>query len=379
MTGIVINGSTGSVGRQTLNVVRRHPDKLFVAGLTAGSNVGLLLEQAVEFRPSFAGIADENAYKILREGVPAGTHAAAGADVAETAAGLPGADLVVAAIVGAAGLRSTAAAIRAKKRIALANKETLVACGKLITDLARAHGIDILPVDSEHSAVYQALKGERIRDVARIILTASGGPFRDVKSTDALQKVTVEEALAHPNWSMGKKISVDSATMMNKGLELIEAHWLFGAAEVDYILHRESIVHSMVEFADGNISAVLGISDMELPIGYALFYPERVAEPAKTLELFGKTLHFERPNEALFPMPAYAREALALGGTAPALLNAANEAAVSLFLERKIGFLDIIRIVRHTLDTGRIAPEYTLDDVLALHDDTVKRIRRPYE
>ena len=365
MISVAVLGSTGSVGRQTLNVIRRFKDKFRVSALVCGSDADTLLKQAEEFRPVFVGIADESKACCFNK-LSYKCAAAAGDSVQQIAASLPETDVVVAAVVGLNGLTGVVAAINAGKRVALANKETLVACGEYVTKLAAEKNVEILPVDSEHCAVFQCLKSGRAEELKRIILTASGGPFFGVTDINVLKRVTPEQAVRHPNWSMGKKISVDSATMMNKGLEIIEARWLFGTENIDYIIQPDSIIHSMVEFIDGSVIAQIAPPDMELPIAYALNYPERLAYKSGKFD-FSKNIRFAQPDETMFPMPRYAINAMKIGGTAPALMNAANEAAVALFLSGKIAFTDIMIIVEHILNSEKVASYRDYTEIIDLH------------
>lgn len=374
MKHIAVLGSTGSIGVQTLNVVRRHSDKLKIVALTANENVELLSRQICEFQPELAGICNESKYDELKTlSGKVKTELAAGDDVTVRAAGLPSADTVVAAVMGAAGVRGVYEAILCGKRVALANKESMVAAGRFLIAEAERCGAEIVPVDSEHSAIFQVLRGENHDSIERIVLTASGGPFRDAKSADELRDVTVEAALSHPTWRMSPKISVDSATMANKGLELIEARWLFDCTKLDYIIHRESIVHSYVVFRDGSVKAQLGVPSMEHPISYALFFPERAPKHADYAPPHFGSLNFQAPNETLFPFPRLAKKAIELDGSAPAVLNAANEAAVRLFLEGHIGFTDITRIVEHTLYNEQIRNYSGIDDIMDIHDNIYQK------
>ena len=376
MTGIAVLGCTGSVGRQTLDVIRQFKDKFRVTALVCGSDAETLLYQAEEFKPDFVGIADPDKADILKS-LSYKCDVFAGADAQRIAAALPGTDLVVAAVVGLSGLTGVISAINAGKKIALANKETLVACGSYVTRLAKEKGVEIFPVDSEHSAVYQCLLCGRAQDLKRIILTASGGPFFGAKSLEELKSVTPEQAVKHPNWSMGKKISVDSATMMNKGLEIIEARWLFGTTDIDYVIQRGSIIHSMVEFTDGSVIAQIAPPDMKLPISYALGYPERLPSQNGKFD-FSVPITFEKPNEKVFPLPKYARQAMLAGGTAPAALNAANEAAVKLFLDGKIAFTDILRLVEHILNSEKTSSYTDYREIMELHSRIYDGIIRDY-
>jgi 1-deoxy-D-xylulose-5-phosphate reductoisomerase len=365
---VTILGSTGSVGCNTVDIVRRRPEAFEITALTANTNVELLIRQALELRPQLAVIADAERYGELKAGL-SGTNiaVAAGADALVEAASLPS-ERVLAAIVGAAGLAPTMAAIRAGTVVAIANKECLVCAGDLVTAEARACGATLLPVDSEHSAVFQVFDFDNPAAVEKIILTASGGPFlrRDRAS---LARVTPAEAVAHPNWNMGAKISVDSATMMNKGLELIEAWHLFPVREeqIEILIHPQSVVHSMVAYADGSVLAQMGAPDMRTPISYALDWPTRAPSPATRLALAAVgTLSFEAPDERRFPALALARAALKEGGGAPTVLNAANEVAVGGFLAGRIGFLDITAVVETTLTRLPRGAVATLADTIAL-------------
>ncbi|MEX0697656.1 MAG: 1-deoxy-D-xylulose-5-phosphate reductoisomerase [Dongiaceae bacterium] len=352
---ITILGSTGSVGGSTIDLIERQPGAYAIEALTAYDNVALLAAQARRLRPRLAVIANPAHYGALREALSGtGIEAAAGAAAVIEAACRP-ADWVMAAIVGAAGLPPTLAAIRRGAIVALANKECLVCAGALVMGEIARYGATLLPVDSEHNAIFQVFDFARIDSVERIILTASGGPFRTM-SLAAMADVTPAQAIAHPNWDMGAKISVDSATMMNKGLELIEAHHLFGLAEerIEILVHPQSVVHSMVAYVDGSVLAQLGSPDMRTPIAYALGWPHRMAAPSPRLDLARlRDLSFEAPDIARFPALHLAREALRTGGAAPTILNAANEVAVRGFLTGRLRFLDIVRVVEETL--GRVA------------------------
>jgi len=372
---VTILGSTGSVGCSTLDLIERQPEAFAVEALTANGSAERLAEQARRVRAKLAVIADETRYRVLKEALAgSGIEAAAGAQAVADAAARP-ADWVMAAIVGAAGLAPTLAAVRRGAIVALANKETLVCAGALMTAEVVRHGATLLPVDSEHNAIFQVLDFERIEAVERIILTASGGPFRTL-SRDAMAEVTPEQAIAHPNWDMGAKISVDSATMMNKGLELIEAHHLFGLPEarIEILVHPQSVVHSMVAYSDGSVLAQLGQPDMRTPIAYTLAWPERMVTPVAPLDLaeIGQ-LTFEAPDSERFPALDLARQALQAGGSAPTVLNAANEVAVAGFLDGRLGFLGIAEVVDRTLE--RIAAVFLggLDDVWQI-DREARRI-----
>ncbi len=364
--GLSILGSTGSIGRQALEVVDMLKGRFSVEGLSAGRNIKVLREQIIKYRPRVVSVhSRDDARDLSWELGPAGPEILWGPEGMSAVATCPEAGLVITAVTGASGLVPTVEAIKAGKDIALANKETLVAAGFLVMDLAERHGVKILPVDSEHSAVWQCLQGTRPEEVGSIILTASGGPFR-VKPED-LGRVTVSMALAHPNWSMGPKITVDSATMMNKGLEVIEARWLFG---LDYdrirvVVHPQSIIHSMVEFVDGSVLAQLGLPDMKLPIQYALTYPRRLpAGPAGPDWCRLKELTFEAVDSGRFPLLGLAYQAGRCGGTAPAVMNAANEVAVECFLGGKISFLAIHRVVESVLGGHNVIHRPDLEDIL---------------
>ena len=359
-----ILGSTGSIGRQTLEVAGAGGHK--VAALTFGRNVKLAEEQARRFHPKLIATPEEHTAADLRARLAdTDIRVSSGEEGLMEAASLPEADTAVSAIVGVAGLRPTLAAIDAGKRLALANKETLVCAGELVTARAKERGVDIVPVDSEHSAIFQCLQGAHLGEVKRLILTASGGPFYGM-DRKALSLVTKADALKHPNWSMGQKITIDSATLMNKGLEVIEAMRLYGLPleRVDVAVHRESVVHSLVEFEDGAILAQLGSPDMRLPIQYALTWPDRTEGPAKPLDLFScPPITFRRPDVETFRCLALALECAKTGGTSTAVLNGANEAAVGLFLEEKIGFLDIERLVEGALERVKPVQNPSLDDI----------------
>jgi 1-deoxy-D-xylulose-5-phosphate reductoisomerase len=362
---VTILGSTGSVGCNTLDLIERQPEAFAVEALTANDSVGRLAEQARRVGAKLAVVADSSRYQDLKEALAgSGVEVAAGARAVAEAADRP-AEWVMAAIVGAAGLAPTLAAVRRGAIVALANKETLVCAGSLMTSEVVRHGATLLPVDSEHNAIFQVLDFERLDSVDRITLTASGGPFRTL-SRAAMAEVTPEQAVAHPNWDMGAKISVDSATMMNKGLELIEAHHLFGLdeARIDILVHPQSVVHSMVAYSDGSVLAQMGQPDMRTPIAYTLAWPERMAAPVARLDLaeIGQ-LTFEAPDSVRFPALRLARQALRAGGSAPTILNAANEVAVAGFLDGRLGFLGIADVVERTLETIATVSLGGLDDV----------------
>jgi 1-deoxy-D-xylulose-5-phosphate reductoisomerase len=374
MQHITILGSTGSIGTSTLDVVARHPDKFSIVALTANSQADLLYKQCLQFRPAYAVMLDDAAAIRLRQLVRdagIGTEVLSGIAALEQVAVLPDVDAVMAAIVGAAGLRPTLAAARAGKKILLANKETLVMAGNVFMDAVHDSGAILLPIDSEHNAIYQALPrgydgNMAAHGVRRILLTASGGPFRDIP-LDALHNVTPEQACAHPNWVMGRKISVDSASMMNKGLEVIEAHWLFNADadQIQVVIHPQSVIHSLVEYVDGSVLAQLGNPDMRTPIAYGLAFPERIDAGVAPLDLFKvATMNFAAPDFERFPCLALAYQALRASGTAPALLNAANEVAVAAFLDGQISFLAISAVIGAVLDTLPVVAVESLDDVL---------------
>ncbi|HTA81789.1 MAG TPA: 1-deoxy-D-xylulose-5-phosphate reductoisomerase [Bacteroidia bacterium] len=349
---IAILGSTGSIGQQTLDIVRANTDKLQVEVLTAQNNADLLIEQALAFEPN-AVVIGEGKYAYVKEALQKhDIKVYTGADALCQVVQMETVDMVLAAIVGFAGLRSTIAAIEAGKSIALANKETLVVAGELVTNLAKEKGVNIYPVDSEHSAIFQCLAGEFHNKIEKIYLTASGGPFRG-KDSKFLSTVTKADALKHPNWSMGAKITIDSATMMNKGLEIIEAGWLFGLKpeQIDVIIHPQSIIHSLVQFQDGSLKAQMGLPDMKLPIQYALFYPQRVASTFKRFDFAAyPSLTFEKADTATFPSISLAYEAMRKGGNMPCILNAANEIAVSSFLNDEITFAEIPKLVEHCMN-----------------------------
>ena len=372
---ITLLGATGSIGASALDVIARHPDRFAVAALAANRRWEALLDLVRRFRPPFAGLLDSSGARELeaavkREGLP--TRVLAGAAGLSEVATLPEADTVVAAIVGAAGLAPTLAAARAGKRILLANKETLVLAGGLFMNAVREGGALLLPIDSEHNAIFQCLPqssagARESSGVRRILLTASGGPFRATPMAE-LQRATPEQACAHPRWRMGRKISVDSATMMNKGLEVIEAHWLFGCAreQIEVLIHPESVVHSLVEYVDGSVLAQLGNPDMRTPIAQALAWPERVAAGVAPLDLAQiGTLNFAAPDPLRFPCLDLAYNALRAGGSAPATLNAANEIAVAAFLDRRAGFLDIAGVCAETLSRLPARRVDSLDDAIA--------------
>ena len=350
---IAILGSTGSIGTQALEVISQHPDLFEVEVLTALNNVDLLIEQSIKYNPNTVVIGNENHYEQVKsalENHPIKVYC--GADAIAQVCGFDSVDMVLTAMVGFSGLKPTIEAIRAGKSIALANKETLVVAGELIMKEAEANRVPIIPVDSEHSAIYQCLVGEGNNPIEKIILTASGGPFREWDLKD-LEKVSPDQALRHPNWCMGPKITIDSATLMNKGLEVIEARWLFGVGpdEIEVVVHPQSIIHSMVQFTDGSIKAQMGMPDMRLPIQYAFSYPHRFESNFERFDfLKHSSLTFERPDTKIFRNLALSYEALRKGGNWPCILNAANEIAVEAFLKEKIGFLQIPDVIEETLN-----------------------------
>jgi len=362
---ISILGSTGSIGVQTLDVARNLNIK--VDGLAANKNIDLLEKQVREFHPEVVAVKDEERARVLRERLSdTDCKVESGIDGLKTVASIESVETVVTSIVGIAGLIPTMEAIKHKKNIALANKETLVTAGHIVMSEAAKMEVKILPVDSEHSAIFQSLMGNNKEDVSKIILTASGGPFRGRKRGQ-LENVTLKEALKHPNWSMGSKITIDSATMMNKGLEVIEAHWLFDIPQddIEVLVHPQSIIHSMVEYKDGSIIAQLGSPDMRLPIQFALTYPDRKPNNFSKLDIIKNgSLTFEAPDIEAFPCLELAFEALRAGGTMPAVLNAANEEAVGLFLDEKIRFLDIPKIIENVMGRHSIKPDPDIDDII---------------
>ena len=366
MKTISILGSTGSIGTQTLEVAEEQKD-IKVAALAAGNNIELLEKQIRKFRPALAAVWNEEKAKELKENVrDLNVRVVSGMEGMLEAATVQEAQIVVTAVVGMIGIRPTIAAIEAGKDIALANKETLVTAGHLIMPLAKKRGVQILPVDSEHSAIFQSLNGERKRDISKILLTASGGPFRGRKREE-LKNIQVEDALKHPNWSMGRKITIDSATLVNKGLEMIEAKWLFDVDidQIQVVVQPQSIIHSMVEFIDGGIIAQLGMPDMKLPIQYALFYPERRFLGGERVD-FAKLgqITIEKPDMETFLGLSFAVDAAKKGGSMPTVFNAANERAVSKFLNRKVSFLEIYDIISECMNAHKVIPEPNLDQIL---------------
>lgn len=365
MKGVSILGSTGSIGINTLEIIRRHPERFKVVSLAAGNNVRLLKKQIDEFAPRYVSVLTEKAARELKRSIKRGVEIGVGIEGAASAAAFPGADIVVSAISGAAGLVPTMAAIKAGRDIALANKETLVMAGAIVMREVKKRRIRLMPIDSEHSAVFQALEGHRRQDVRRIILTASGGPLLNTP-LKRLKDVTPEEALNHPRWRMGRKISIDSATLVNKGLEVIEARWLFNmpAERISVAIHPQSVVHSMVEYIDGSIVAQMGAPDMRGPISYALSYPERIVSGAPALDLKGLSLEFAEPDMKRFPCLGLACDALKDGGVMPAVLNAADEAAVDAFLKGRIVFTGIHRVIAKTLDAFVPSKGDAIEDII---------------
>jgi 1-deoxy-D-xylulose-5-phosphate reductoisomerase len=365
---IAILGATGSIGKSTLDLVERSPERFEVVALTAATNAEALAVIARRTNAKLAVVADETRLRDLQELLVGTRCRAAAGEAALLEAAASEAELVIAAIVGCAGLRPVMAAVEAGRVVALANKEALVTAGRLMTEAASAHNATILPVDSEHNAIFQCLAGSRIDDVSKIILTASGGPFRTA-SAEVIDAATPAQAVAHPNWSMGAKISVDSATLMNKGLELIEAHYLFGlpSQQIQILIHSQSVIHSMVEFVDGSVLAQLGSPDMRIPIAYALAWPERMETPAQRLDLAAiARLDFEAPDAKRFPALRLAREALEAAGAAPIVLNAANEVAVASFLAGAIRFTDIAKTVEEALESSSFVNPRSIEDVLEI-------------
>ncbi|MCR4792325.1 MAG: 1-deoxy-D-xylulose-5-phosphate reductoisomerase [Lachnospiraceae bacterium] len=368
MKKISVLGSTGSIGTQTLEVVRQNPDKLKITAISAGSNVDLFEKQVREFMPGIAVMGDEKAADDLRNRILdlTSVKVLAGMDGMLEMASDPGSEMMVTAIVGMIGIRPTIAAIESGKDIALANKETLVCAGHIIMPLAAKNGVKILPVDSEHSAIFQSLQGSPSERISRIILTCSGGPFRGMKASELKDK-TCEDALRHPNWNMGKKITIDSATLVNKGLEVMEASWLFGVGtdRICVTIHPQSVLHSAVEYADGAVIGQMGTPDMKLPINYALFYPDRMPMNAPKLDLFSvAALTFEKPDMDTFRGLKLALKAAGIGGTMPTVFNAANEEAVARFLDHKIRFLEIYDDIEKAMDEHRVLADPSVEEIL---------------
>lgn len=370
---IAIIGSTGSIGVQALNVIRRHPDQYAVEVLTANSNADLLIEQAIEFQPNTVVIVDKNKYSQVQQALEEhDIKVFAGEQSLTDVMEMGSIDTVLTAVVGFAGLKPTLRAIEYGKTIALANKETMVVAGEIVTRMAVQKNVPILPVDSEHSAIFQSLVGEWHNPIEKILLTASGGPFFG-KDRKFLETVTVADALHHPNWSMGKKITIDSATLMNKGLEIIEAKWLFDVApeQIEVVVHPQSVVHSLVQFRDGSIKAQLGLPNMELPIQYALSFPKRDADDTRRLSFADyPTLTFSKPDPDTFTCLALAYQAIQKGGNMPCVMNAANEIAVSAFLQNKISFLDIADTIAAAMAKSTFVARPSLDDLLQTDNET---------
>lgn len=376
MKVISLLGSTGSIGTQTLEIVRNHKE-LSVVALTANSNVDLMEKQVREFMPKIAVMYDETAAKELEIRVSdLNVKVLAGMEGLIEAATIEAANIVLTAVVGMIGIRPTIAAIKAKKDIALANKETLVCAGHIIMPLVRENGVSLLPVDSEHSAIFQSMNGENHGDIEKILLTASGGPFR-TKSKEELQKMTVDDALKHPNWNMGSKITIDSASLVNKGLEVMEAAWLFDVNldDIQVIVHPQSIIHSMVQYRDGAVIAQLGSPDMKLPIQYALFYPDRPYLDTKRVDFYELSqMTFEKPDPDRFEGFALAMEAAKLGGSMPTAFNAANEKAVELFLKRKIGFTDISRLIGKAMSEHKTINNPSVEEILNTEQEAINSV-----
>lgn len=377
MKKIAVLGSTGSIGTQTLDVVRNHKDALEVTALAAGRNVELMEQQIREFMPRVAVMWDRRAAEALRlAAADLPVRILSGMDGLLEICTMPDVHTVVTAMVGMIGIRPTIAAIEAGKDIALANKETLVTAGHLIMPLAKQHKVSILPVDSEHSAIFQCMNGEDKKALHKILLTASGGPFRG-KSLSELSQITVEDALKHPNWAMGKKITIDSSTLVNKGLEVMEARWLFDVplSQIQVVVHPQSVIHSMIEYEDGAVMAQLGVPDMRLPIQYALFYPDRRYLSGERLDFYAlSSLTFEQPDADTFRGLALAYEAAEMGGTMPTVYNAANERAVSLFLDRKITYLQIPEIIEAAMGAHKAAAEPEVEQILAAEQEAYEFI-----
>lgn len=381
MKNIAVLGSTGSIGTQTLDIVSKNSDELNVKVLAAGSNVSLIEEQIRKFSPDIAVLFDEKSaedLKIKVSDLP--VKVLSGMDGMIEAATYEGVDTVVTSMVGMIGIKPTIAAIKAGKNIALANKETLVTAGHIIMPLIKEYNVSLLPVDSEHSAIFQSMNGENKKRISKILLTASGGPFRG-KSYEELLNVKLEDALKHPNWAMGQKITIDSATLVNKGLEVMEAAWLFDVpvSKIQVVVHPQSVIHSMVEYEDTAVIAQLGCPDMRLPIQYALFYPDRRFLDAKKLDFFEmNSLTFEKPDMETFKGLKFAMQAAADGGSMPTVFNAANEEAVAMFLKKKIGFTDIFDIIEQSMLRHQVVANPDIDTVLSIEKDTREFIRGQY-
>lgn len=374
MKKIAILGSTGSIGTQALDIIERNRSYFKIEALSAHNNIELLKEQIDKFKPRVVTVVDKEKAEILKSKISSKTEILVGPGGLKEIASIKNLDMVLVAVVGIAGLEATIAALSTGNDVALANKETLVAGGQLVMNTAKVHGSSIIPVDSEHSAILQCIQGARKKDIKGIVLTASGGPFRGYTRED-LEKVTVEDALKHPNWVMGQKITIDSATLMNKGLELIEAKWLFDLdiEQIKVVIHPESIIHSMVEFIDNSVLAQLGLADMRIPILYALTYPERMPSPVESLDLLKlKKLSFEEADLETFSCLKLAINAIEIGGTMPVVLNAANEIAVKKFLDRKIGFNEIASLVKEAMKNHKPINEPILEDILRV-DQAIRK------
>lgn len=381
MKNLAVLGSTGSIGTQTLDIVRANSNELCVKVLAAGSNVDLIEKQIREFKPEVAVLFDKNKAEELKVKVSdINVKVLSGMEGMIEAARYEGTDTVVTSMVGMIGIKPTIAAINAGKDIALANKETLVTAGHIIMPLIKEKNVALLPVDSEHSAIFQSMNGENKKRISKILLTASGGPFRG-KSYDDLKTMTVEDALKHPNWAMGRKITIDSASLVNKGLEVMEAKWLFDVDydDIEVVIHPQSIIHSMVEYVDGAIIAELGMPDMKLPIQYALFYPDRVPLDTKRVNFFDlKEMTFEKPDMDTFKGLRLALDAAKAGGSMPTVFNAANEEAVAAFLDKKIGFLDIYNIIENAMDSHSVIKNPDINEILGVENDVRIKIKERF-
>ena len=379
MKHISILGSTGSIGTQTLEIVRQFPNEFKVVGLSTNKNSDLLLKQIKEFRPKAVAVMDGSKVGELKNFSSCQVYS--GMEGLKKIAALDEADTVINSLVGSVGIEPTYHAIKNKKNIALANKETLVAAGSIIMDEVKKNGVKLMPIDSEHSAIFQCLNGENINEVEKITLTCSGGPFKNY-TKEQLEKATLQDALKHPTWSMGSKITIDSATLMNKGFEVIEAHWLYGIdyEKIKVVIHPQSIVHSLVEFHDNSVIAQLGLPDMKIPIQYALSYPKRFPGDSKSLNLAEiKNLEFREPDFEMFPCLNYAYEAGKINGTMPAVMNAANETAVYAFLENKIKFLDITKLIKKMMDGHKLIKNPDLNEILEVDQKTKEETKRIVE
>lgn len=378
MKKITILGSTGSIGTQALEVVQRYPDRFEIAGLSANNNVKLLADQAKHYRVKSVCLSDPaNLEELLALLKTEDIEVLAGEEGLLELSGRDNVDMVLNGLVGAAGMLPTIQALKSGRDVALSNKESLVMAGSLIMELVKKHQVNLYPVDSEHSAIWQSLQGENPADVKKLLLTASGGPFRTREKSD-FKTITLDDALKHPNWNMGAKITIDSATMMNKGLEVIEARWLFSVAaqDIEILVHPQSIIHSLVEFRDGSVKAQLGVPDMKVPIQYALTYPEHLHADWPTLDLLEiGNLTFEKPDMEKFPCIQLAYDALRTGGSAPAVLNVANDKAVAAYLQKKIHFTDIPGIIDSALEKHEFIPEPNFEQILALSDWTARFVK----